>query len=153
MLIPRILRLKQVIREKIGSLNEANGAQFTPTLRQIDDNLTTQADIEVTCVPLGYEERDLQALEFTEVDVFFEIVVSVKGRINDIPIDEVCLLVHADIERALMEDVTQGGEARDTQIEGSTRVIDDKQPHGTYAWLRVYSFYVSYPLGDPLTDD
>lgn len=151
MLINKLLRVKRELLRKLQTITKQSGAQYTPVVKSIEDLFSPQSDVEITLQALGYDYVDPEesAIQFTDVDLRFQIDILVSRRIasDSTPIDEICLAVCSDIETTIMDDITQDGNCYLTQLE--TVSASDQQIDGYYYWSISFYCRTAYEIDQP----
>lgn len=153
MLINRPVRVKREILRKLNAITKESGAQYTPTVRTLEDFFDPQADVEICLEALGYEYApdEETPIGHTSIDLRYQINVMVSRALanDNTPIDEVCLLVCGDIEAAIMDDITQNGDAQWTRFESV--VPFDQQLEGYYLWSMTFTCRATYDIDQPFS--
>jgi hypothetical protein len=151
MLRPRIQRVKRNLVALLRSLTPASGLQYAITVREIDDDEDPQADCEVDVVYTGDEAADEQAIGHSDIWLEFYVYCQVSKRLanEDIPIDEVAMVVDADIWTAIMADPYQGTECLNTQRSNGEAV--GNLANGYYGIGRTYRFLVTCDEDQPFS--
>ena len=150
MVIPKIQRVQKTLVKTIAAITRASGSPYDVTVRALDAYFQPQADVEVTVDARGFEYLDDAPMMSTDVDLLYQIDVAVARKLaNDsTPINEICLALCAEVERRVMADVSQGGDAQDTILERAI-AQDDGLGEGFYAWSLIFRIRVRYPLNQP----
>jgi hypothetical protein len=150
MIFSQLILAKQAFDDRVSQITKSGGGQYDTVFRPvITEGFEPQKPVEIMADSEGYTLRDSTPIGFSDVDLHIAVGVLCSRRIvgDALPIDQASMQVLADIEKAVMADVTQSGTCINTRM-GDAEVRDTLND-GYYGWVISFYLHVRARQDDP----